>query len=167
MLGDSPAQSVIYLYKDAKGRMKVDDSGSHQTFGENLYMLLRNSFHVQDGAIGELVHIKIREILHTLDKLKHNLLTWSGQKEVPFEEIRRCQSQLQGYKEGVVAFLADGIIKAKLETEIDRRLQQLEAYAPVSRSEQGFPFAQWNDTQLENHLKALTEELERRKEGFQ
>lgn len=167
MLGDSPAQSVIYLYKDAEGCIKVDGSGSRQTFGENLYMLLRNSFHVQDGAIGELVHIKIREILNTLKKLDCNLLACPGPNEVPFEEVRRYQDQLHGYKEGVVAFLADGIIKAKLETEIGRRLQQLEVYAPVSRSEQESPFAQWNDTQLENHLKALTEELERRKEEFQ
>ena len=161
MLGDSPAQSVIYLSKDSQGHVTVDDSGSRQTFGENLYTLLQNSFDVKGGAIGELVRIKIQEILDALSEVDEKLLP---NKKVSRKELRRCQDQLQDFRDATVAFLADGIIKAKLNTEIDRRLKQLEKYAPVERSEEESRCAQLSSAELERWLKALKKEQKLRKE---
>lgn len=166
MLGDSPAQSVIYLSKNDKGHVIIDDSGSRQTFGENLYMLLQRSFRVKNSAIGELVRIKIQDILDVLKEIDDELLTWSKGEDVSLERVRYLQTQLQNYKEGTVAFLADGIIKAKLETEIIRRLQQLNKYAPTFRNNVENDFSQLSDELLERQWKAITEERERRKEEF-
>lgn len=161
MLGDFPAQSVIYLSKDSQGHVTVDDSGSRQTFGENLYTLLQNSFDVKDGAIGELVRIKIQEILKALREVDEKLLP---NKKVSREEFHRRKNQLQSFKEGTVAFLADGIIKAKLETEIDRRLQQLEKYEPVKRSEEELRCARLSGAELDRWQNAIQKEQKRRKE---
>ena len=166
MLGDSPAQSVIYLSKDACKQVRIDDSGSRQTFGENLYTLLQNNFDVRDGAIGELVRIKIQKILKTLEDANQQMQLEASSEEVSFEKIRHCQNDLRKYRDGVVAFLADGIIKAKLETEIDRCLQQLEKYIPSAKYKRETPFEGWSDAELKKQLEILTAELERRKEEF-
>lgn len=163
MLGDSPAQSVIYLSKDAQGRVTVDDSGSRQTYGENLYMLLQNSFAMKDGAIGELVRMKIQEILDYLSVLDKKLLPHKKTK-ISLKEIRCCRDELQKFRNGAVAFLADGIIKAKLEVEIDRRLQQLKEYAPDKESAEESFCHQLSSENLERWLKALEKEKEYRKE---
>lgn len=166
MLGDSPAQSVIYLSKNPDGHISIDDSGLRQTFGENLYMLLQGSFHVQNGALGELVRIKIQEILSTLKKTDDELLTWSKSEKVSLKRVRYRQRQLQSYKKGTISFLADGIIKAKLEKEINLRLQGLEEYISTSRNKPEPSLAQYSDADLKKQLKVLTDELARRKEGF-
>lgn len=171
MLGDSPAQSVIYLSKDATGHVTVDDSGTRQTFGENLYMLLQNSFAVKDGAIGVIVQNKIQEILETLKEVDQELNTWSEVEEVSLSKVHNRQTQrqdqLQGYKEGTVAFLADGIIKDKLEAEINYRLQQLEKYALTSKDERNPNLDEMSNTQLERQIKVLSDELKRRKGEYQ
>lgn len=163
MLGDSPAHSVIYLSKDAEGNVTVDDSGLHQTFGENLYMLLQNSFAVKDGAIGALVQNKIQEILKTLEELDQEFYIWTDKKEVSMSKIQDYQDKLQKYKDGIVAHLADGIIKNKLETEIDQCLQRLEKYAPTPEDESNPRLDELSYTELERQIKDLTEELERRR----
>ncbi len=165
MLGDFPAQSVIYLSKDANNQVTIDDKGSHQTFGENLYTLLQNSFSVQNGAVGELVQIKIQEILKTLEILDQKLLTWSAENEKSFTEIYDYKCQLQDYKRSTVAFLADGIIKAKLEIEIDRRLYQLESRMRPQYNDRMSTFDEWSDEQLQLQLEVISNELKHRKEG--
>lgn len=164
MLGDSPAQSVIYLSKDSNGDVIIDDSGSRPTFGENLYVLLQRSFQVQDSAIGEVAQIKIRDILDTLREIDDRIAPKSESKNKPKreskgerlspEEARQYRDKLQRYKQETVALLADGIIKAKLETEINRRLWQLE------QTTSGNEDARLRDIPLQ----VLIEEVERRKE---
>jgi len=159
MLGDLPAQSIIYLSKNSDGQVKIDDKGFHQTFGENLYKLLKDSFSVENGAIGELVRIKIKEILQTLNILDQKIPIWAKENEKAFSEIQDYKCRLRDYKRGTVAFLADGIIKAKLEKEVDQRLCQLEHIYNEKHSE----FSELSNTQLQYQLDAISTELNRRK----
>lgn len=164
MLGDLPAQSVIYLYKNSDGEFSIDDNGDRQTFGENLYTLLQNSFSVQNGAIGELVRIKINEILHTLKILREDILNWS--KEQPsYSIIKDYISKLKAYKKGTIAFLADGIIKAKLTDEIDCNLQQLNKIL-FQYNREFSSFSELSNIELQYQFNAISEELQRRKEDF-
>lgn len=163
MLGDSPSQSVIYLSKDEKGNTVVDDSGTRQTYGENLYKLLQNSFRVRDGAIGEMVRKKIDDFIKVHSEISENKLTKRGNKEFP--DTRGYQRYLRDFKENVVALLADGIIKAKLEIEINRQLQLLEGCRPTCGQEIATEVRGWSTKHLEQQLKVLTDELERRKGG--
>lgn len=162
MLGDFPAQSVIYLSKDTQGRVTVDDSGSSQTYGENLYALLQNSFATKDGVIGELVRRNIQEILDYLSVLDKKLLPHKKAK-VSLEDIHRCRNNLQNFRNGAVSFLADGIIKAKLEAEIDLRLKQLKEYAPDKESAEELFCHQLSSEKLERWLKAFEKEKTYRK----
>lgn len=164
MLGDLPAQSVIYLYKNSDGQFSIDDNGNRQTFGENLYTLLQNSFSVQNGAIGELVRIKIDEILQTLKILREVIPNWS--KEQPsYAIIKDYISKLKAYKKGTIAFLADGIIKAKLTDEIDCYLQQLNKIL-FQYNREFSSFSELSNIELQYQFNAISEELQRRKEDF-
>ena len=173
MLGDSPAQSVVYL-REENGCVVVDDSGKYQTFGENLYMLLQNSFGVQNSAIGELVQIKIQEILRTLKIIDQKIPTCADKKEVTVKDLHTYYHRLQKCKEGTVAFLADGIIKTKLGIEIDQHLQkidqclhQLESQMLPIENERICSFDKFTDEQLQWQLEIISNELEHRKEENQ
>lgn len=165
MLGDLPAQSVIYLYKNSDGQFKIDDKGCRQTFGENLYTLLQTSFSVQNGAIGELVRMKIEEILQTLKVLKKDISSWSKEKP-SYNKINNYICKLKSYKKGTIAFLADGIIKAKLCDEVDCCLQELNKIS-LQYNREFSSFSELSNIELQYQLNAISKELERRKDDLQ
>lgn len=61
LLGDMPSRNVIYLKKDEKtGITQTDGRGRIETFGQNIHLILRDSFFLSDGTIGEFAGKRYR-----------------------------------------------------------------------------------------------------------
>lgn len=121
MLGDFPGRCVAYLRHKNDGTRYVDDSGCVDTFGENLFTLLHDSFYLQKGEIGELAKRKIENVLIFLENTRQKLKS-SKLMDTDKENIYRL---LQKYRDETVVLLADGPIKTKLWSEINRLENQM------------------------------------------
>lgn len=68
LLGDIPSRCAKYVkYNDKDGNIIIneemyDEEGKIETFGQNLYTILRNGFFLEKGAIGEIAIKKSEEI---------------------------------------------------------------------------------------------------------
>jgi energy-coupling factor transporter ATP-binding protein EcfA2 len=65
LLSDIPKQNIIFLDTDKNGNCKVVNglNDEKQTFGANIHTLLRDSFFMEDGLMGEFAKSKINEII--------------------------------------------------------------------------------------------------------
>lgn len=75
LLGDIPSRCAKYVEcsKDGKTTIKerlYDEEGEVDTFGQNLYTILRNGFFLKKGAIGEIAIKKSEEIAEAFRLLK-------------------------------------------------------------------------------------------------
>ena len=70
VLSDIPSENVIYLEKDGNECSVVQRSNGRESFGANLFSLLKDSFFLKK-SIGEFAHRKINAIISDLDDLTH------------------------------------------------------------------------------------------------
>lgn len=112
MLGDFPAGNVIYLNK-YEGITKIDESGSVNTFGQNLYTILKDSFYLE-RTIGEFAHKKITSVIEFINKVKALQETQRGDIRVNKELASELENSRQ-----IVNLLPAGIIKSKLVEELE------------------------------------------------
>lgn len=81
LLGDLPSKCVNYLERKNDGKLRIterldDDGVEMETFGQNLYTILRNGFFLKNGTIGEIAIKKSEEIadaFRLLRKLKKDI----------------------------------------------------------------------------------------------
>ncbi len=67
ILSDFPRENIIFLNKH-DGKTVVDDSNNHQqSFGANIYTLLKEAFFLENGAVGEFAREKIYEVYEDLN----------------------------------------------------------------------------------------------------
>lgn len=78
ILSDFPRENIIYMNK-CDGKAFVDDNSKHkQSFGANIYTLLKESFFLENGTVGEFAKAKILGVYeqlannNPLDKIKQN-----------------------------------------------------------------------------------------------
>lgn len=121
MLGDFPGRCVAYLRYKEDGTRYVDDTGRVDTFGENLFTLLHDSFYLKKGEIGELARRKIQNVIDFLTKVQKEL---DSPKSEEVDKANVC-NQLNKYRNEVVVLLADGPIKTKLWLDINRLEDQI------------------------------------------
>ncbi len=119
MLGDFPSASVTYLRKHENGATQIDNGRQIITFGENLYTILRDSFYLKNGTIGEFARKKIDLVLRDTAKIREE-----AQKENSFqnwtdESFNDKLNRLDSHEKQTVQYLAHGIIRSKLEEEIN------------------------------------------------
>lgn len=119
ILGDFPAASVTYLRRQEDGTNQIDNCRQVITFGENLYTILRDSFYLKNGAVGEFARRKIEQVLNDTSRIRQE-----AKKEKAFhnwtdEELQQAQNCLDAHEKKTVQYLAHGIIRSKLEEEIN------------------------------------------------
>ena len=72
ILSDFPRQNIIYMNKH-DGKTVVDNNDNHkQSFGANIYTLLKDTFFLENGAVGEFAKKKIYEVYEELKSKKHS-----------------------------------------------------------------------------------------------
>lgn len=160
LLGDMPHHNVIYLTTNEKnGESKVENSGVIETFGQNIHLILRDSFFLKKGTIGEFAGKKIQEIVDGLESIRRHLEEWeTGKAEVEEEKADEniCKIEKEFYP--VITLLADGIIKNKLieiSSEYVKRLEKLKK--PVDE------YADMTLEQLNDEMRRIIKEMERRR----
>lgn len=123
MLGDFPAGSVIYLQKSKDGTVTVNDHSLLQTFGQNIYTILKDGFYLRNGTLGELARKKIQEVLDTTNAVQN------GEWEKT-HTAQEYMEQLDKHLKITVQYLPNGIIKNKLTEEISICKKTLEESLP-------------------------------------
>lgn len=121
ILGDFPSTSVIYLRRNSDLVM-VNDNGSFQTFGQNIYTILKDGFYLKNGAIGEFARHKIDDVLKDIKEIHdYNISLQQSQNNETMskQKLEYLERKLEEHKIKTVQYLSDGIIKNKLKEEID------------------------------------------------
>ena len=110
LLGDIPSRCAKYVQCSQDGKTTIkerlyDEEGEVDTFGQNLYTILRNGFFLKKGAIGEIAIKKSEEIASA------------------FEKLRKLKKDLNT-KEKIEKEIEDDLleIERKINSEISRRL---------------------------------------------
>lgn len=121
ILSDIPSTYILYL--DIYGK-PIIDSSHMKTFGANIHDLLKHSFFLQGGAIGEFAKNKINETINFLNyrKLKFEfdiLLTNQNElsklKEVELEELKKLITDFDSRKHlEIIELIDEPILKTKL-----------------------------------------------------
>lgn len=125
MLGDIPSQCVTYFSKDENGEVTSDTSGTRFTFGQNIYLLLKDSFYLEDSALGPIAQRKLQAVIEQLKAIPEKA------DDLPAEAINAHLNTLDKIQHETVDLLAPGIIKSKLKEEIERRRVVLQALLPI------------------------------------
>ena len=117
MLGDFPAASVLYLKKNKDGFVTAESNSALQPFGQNLYILLKDGFYLQNGTIGALAQKKIKSVLEDIQAIK-NLEHHMPTNAYNTEQLDEWEERLEAHRRKTVRYLPQGIIRNKLEEEI-------------------------------------------------
>ena len=117
MLGDFPAASVLYLKKNKDGFFTAESNSALQPFGQNLYILLKDGFYLQNGTIGALAQKKIKSVLEDIQAIK-NLEHHMPTNAYNTEQLDEWEERLEAHRRKTVRYLPQGIIRNKLEEEI-------------------------------------------------
>ena len=163
LLGDMPRDNVVYLRADEKtGMTQADGSGRIETFGQNIHLILRDSFFLRKGTIGEFAAKKIQDVTDVLETIRIFLKKeGSGETIADREEadgfVRRIEQEL----EPVIRLLAEGIIKSKLSEMAQSYKRELKSR---SGSGQTGSYQDLTEAELRSQLARIRDELERRDE---
>ena len=160
LLGDMPQHNVIYLRtNDETGITEVDNSGRLETFGQNIHLILRDSFFLRKGTIGEFAGKKIQDVTDGLEEIRVFI---EECKDGNIKDVKKEASKysLQIEKEfyPMISLLAEGIIKAKRIDMSAYYRQQLESLAAPTGS-----YADMTSEQLQKEMIKIKAELEKRK----
>lgn len=107
LIGDIPKNNVSYLSKDTA-------SGQIETFGQNIHLILKDSFFLSQGTVGAFAEEKINSTAKTLlvliSRLKDEHIAASKADELNYERIRK---ELQDCRR-LIDLVAPGVLKNKL-----------------------------------------------------
>lgn len=159
LLGDMPQHNVIYLKTDNQtGITEVDNSGQLETFGQNIHLILRDSFFLCKGTIGEFASKKIQDVTNGLEDIRVSLEKWkSGDGEVDQDKVNNYIYKIEKEFYPIISLLAEGIIKTKLMEMSLQYVRQMEGLLYSAT-----PYADMTSEQLQKEMMKIKEELEKR-----
>lgn len=158
LLGDVPQKNVIYLRWDSEYHRTIIDRSYHEgTFGQNIHILFKDSFFLNNGTIGLFAENKIREFLKKLEEIKKVLeIGTDGETlKVPAEELRsRLEYECRPYAE----LIAEPIIRRKVLMEINELERKLE----LKKDEQDNELCKLSNEELKRKFSKIKKEIDRR-----
>ena len=101
LLGDIPRENIRFLYRTEDNTQTSIDSS--ETFGQNIHTILKDSFFLEKGTVGQFASNKINALAKRLKKLQKDG-TKSNVSAVELETIRQT-----------IDLVAPGILRTKLE----------------------------------------------------
>lgn len=154
LLGDMPKQNVYFL-ENKKGNTKLCTLDQLNTFGQNIHLLFREGFFLEQGTVGEFAYNKINYVMKELNDLGKIL------KEGHYHEDKKQSitmymdklSELQTY----IDIIAEPIIKKRLMIQMERVRKLL--YGDSGEQ----LLSNLSDEELEKRWEILNRERERRK----
>lgn len=112
LLGDIPKENIHFLARVENGALRQTD-GLTETFGQNIHTILKDSFFLENGTIGEFAAAKINAAARRLRQLAE-----LGEAMRNSEDARQGDPPRPGELEKlrqIVALTAPGILRAGLE----------------------------------------------------
>lgn len=176
LLSDVPQQNVIYLkYNPEKHCTMVDDSVHAGTFGQNIYLLFKDSFFLEKGTIGLFAQRKMNELVHNLKEIENVIELKKGkpeedkseqkeskqnkqeQNKFDWSKAEKLEYRLEYECRPYAELIAEPIIRRKVLMWIDTLEQK------ISRHNQNNHIQEMTDAELERELGRLQKELDRRR----
>ena len=102
LLGDVPRENIRFLFRPEDGGSE-EDGGQTETFGQNIHTILKDSFFLDHGTVGQFAANKI-------DGLARQLRTLQRSKRAS-----RLSAAEQETIRQTIALVAPGVLRAKLE----------------------------------------------------
>lgn len=151
LLGDMPSDHVVYLKYDSKKKCTEVDMDVHSdTFGQNIYLLFKDSFFLNQGTMGRFAKDKITELFNKLEKIeKRDESTAEILDGDLSAELKRC--------ENFAVLIAEPIIRNKLMRQIARIGETIN-----NKDESYIRLEKMSDVELDTRIKLLQKERERR-----
>ena len=118
LLGDVPEENITYMRADNQ-ILKHTSSGTFEvpgeTFGQNIHVILKDSFFLSEGTVGKFAANKINAAAHRLYEISGQKINSSVQVSMgEMDSLRRT-----------VALVAPGILRNQLEQLLHRAEQSL------------------------------------------
>ena len=113
MLGDVPRENIHFLCRTDNGSLNQVIK-KNETFGQNIHTILKESFFLENGTVGQFAANKINAMAKRLQDLQQSECN-SIMSVAEFEAIRQT-----------IALVAPGVLRAKLEQllrEVEGRME--------------------------------------------
>ena len=131
------------------------------TFGQNVHLLFKDSFFLENGTIGQFAQSKIngtyRELLdleREIDRAKQDRQGWA-------EKRAKLISDLSGRYRKLAEVISEPLIREKMKEKIGSLLRQLDA--PVQRPDAAAEgYGRMTEKELRRQLALIEEELGKR-----
>ena len=162
LLGDVPQENVIYLSCGGEGDpVCVTKREGCGTFGQNVHLLFKDSFFLENGTIGQFAQSKVngtyRELLdleREIDRAKQDRQGWA-------EKRAKLISDLSGRYRKLAEVISEPLIREKMKEKIGSLLRQLDA--PVQRPDAAAEgYGRMTEKELRRQLALIEEELGKR-----
>lgn len=145
LLGDMPQQNVIYLkFNRDKVCTEVVKTPSAGTFGQNIHLLFKDSFFLEQGTIGQFAKGKIEELFTMMKQIENG-----GKSDRDKEKLEKCRM--------IAELIAEPIISRKLLMKIEDLQSEL-----LQKEKEKNPLAKMTKEELEMEIERLKEELQQR-----
>lgn len=154
LLGDIPSDNVLYLKYDSNKKItEVDVNVDTKTFGQNTYSLFKESFFLNDGAMGQFAKNKINDLIKKIKDLEDSCFTskaTNAKKNMLYEQLIEC--------ENLTELIGEPIIRNSLMRKIIRIKTGLDIF-----SETNINLKDLSDKKLDIMIEQLENERKRRK----
>ena len=165
LLGDMPKQNILYLRADYETRKVHVEKREQGTFGQNIHLLLRDSFFLERGTVGEFAQKKINSLFNKLTDIENNLNKLDSltkeTREDQQEQNEKYRSLLKGEYRKETSLIAEPIIRNKLSGKIEQLLYRLEIEEPFGKDENRYRYM--SDIEITREIEQLQREIDRRK----
>lgn len=143
ILSDFPRQNIIYL-NNRDGKTFVDNSENHQqSFGANIYTVLKEAFFLENGAVGEFAKGKIYEVYEDL-KSSRDCEDFTGSK--------------QNEQQLIINMIGDGLVRNEMQRLFDKKYGNKQQKT-IKEIPQNADELERLKKQLENSLEAVKKML--------
>lgn len=112
LLGDIPRENICYL---GNGRSVGASEASEETFGQNIHTLLKDSFFLDNGTVGEFASSKINGIAARLEEILRNETKVAEENSISVGTYRRPSAEELMDMRKIIDLVANGILRVWLE----------------------------------------------------
>lgn len=119
IISDFPEKAVLY-FQENKG-FKIISRKGNRTFAQNFYQLIRDSFNLREGIIGEYATSTIDKVVNDL----HEISVEIANSDKLQEQISLYDSLIE-YLENVISIIAEPLIEEQLKVYLNWCKRELE-----------------------------------------
>ena len=108
------SQSIEYKNQEDLEQIAYEERQHKETFAQNIYVLFRDSFFLEDGVIGSFAECKITNVMIQLNEIKKKL---KEKGNLPLLQIETIKSNLEEYQK-IINLTAEPLIKNQMSREL-------------------------------------------------